>query len=139
MIHSNVGHYLKQLVVNQGFTIKQFSKIYGTTEGYMGDIFEKEDVSTSVIRKMQEKLDTTFSLTSELDYTLSPDYIREEKTAYDSIKSGRPIAFKIKDIDRKDLNNCQKEIMALKEQLRLKDEIIAGKDELILLLKTSKN
>jgi len=139
MIHPNVGHYLKQLVVNQGFTIKQFSKIYGTTEGYMGDIFDKEDVSTSVIRKMEEKLNTTFSLTSELDYTLNPDFVREEKSNSDLMKMGRPITFKAKEIEKKDFNNYQKEIVSLREQLRLKDEIIAGKDELILLLKASKN
>jgi ribosomal protein S19E (S16A) len=67
MIHLNVGNYLRQLVVNQGFTIKEFSKIYGTTEVYMGDIFQKEDVSTSVIRKMEKTLNTSFLLTSELD------------------------------------------------------------------------
>lgn len=139
MIHANVGQYLKQLVVNQGFTIKEFSKIYGTTEGYMGDVFDKEDVSTAVLRKMEEKLNTSFSVTSELDYTLSPDFVREEKTAYDNIKAGRPITFKTKEIDKNDFNGYQKEILSLKEQLRLKDEIIAGKDELILVLKAHKN
>jgi hypothetical protein len=52
------------------------------------------------------------------------------------MKLGRPISFKTKELDKSTLNNYQKEIMALKEQLKLKDEIILGKDKHILLLES---
>jgi transcriptional regulator with XRE-family HTH domain len=134
MIQSNIGIYLKQLVVNQGFTIKEFASEFGTTEGYMGEIFKKEDVSTSVIRQVERVLNTSFTLSSELDHTLNEDYIKEGRVINEKKKSGRPVSFGTRDLDKKDVEIYQKEIEGLKEQLRLKDEIISGKDKYIALL-----
>ena len=139
MLPTNIGLYLKQLVVNQGFTIKDFAVEFGTTEGYMGEIFKKKDVSTSVIRQVQIVLNTSFTLTSELDYTLSDDFAKESKANQEPKKSGRPISFIANDLGSKNVAMHLKEIEGLKEQLRLKDEIISGKDMYIKLLEASKN
>lgn len=141
MIHAHVGNYLKQLVVSQGFTIKDFSIRYGTTQGYMGEIFDhKEDVNTSVIRKVGSVLGVDFNLTSSIDKLLI-DGSGDERFMQKPIIAGRPISMEIRKVESENatIEALRKELALKDETLRAKDEIIKAKEELIMMLKEAKN
>jgi transcriptional regulator with XRE-family HTH domain len=133
----HIGNYLKQLVVNQGFTIKKFAEIYDTKAAYMSEIFEKEDVSTKVIRQIGTALGIEFDLNSPLDHKLISLASEDSPEAYQVKTAGRPITINMsKKKDKTDF--YEKEIEYLRGELKSKEAIIAMKDELITILKSQK-
>ena len=133
-MQEHVGNYLKQLVVSQGFTIKDFATVYGTKAPYMSEIFEKEEVSTKVIRQVGVSLKINFTLTSSIDSQVFGGE-NEDGETIQVRTSGRPITIMPpkKKGDKTEL--LEQEVEFLRKEIASKDALLAAKDELIELLK----
>ncbi len=141
-MQNHIGEFLKQVIVNQGFAIKDFASLYKTTPSHMSDILAKKDISTSIIRKAEPILAVKFKLISSIDADNELD-IHDESSQFAKIKAsvgGRPPEFKrskmlseSNSLTAQDVNHYLKEIEGLKALLSSKDEIIKSKDQIIKL------
>lgn len=138
-MQNNIGEFLKEVIVNQGFMIKDFAKEYKTTPTHMSDILSKKDISTKIFRIAEPILGVKFKIISSLNEESNTN---EESSPLAKVKQngngGRPITFKQdnKKIEFESLNTANtniylKEIEGLKALLSSKEEVIKSKDQII--------
>ena len=88
-MNAHVGDYLKEIIVNQGFKIKDFAIAYKTTPTHMSDILAKKDINTSIIRKSESILGLDLSIVT----TLESHQIGEESIKYAKVKTSETLMF----------------------------------------------
>lgn len=139
-MQEHLGNYFKDVIVNQGFMIKDFATAYGTTPTHMSEILSKEDFNTSIIRKFEVLLKANFIIINSTKLIGSGN--ENEEIYANSIvkgKAGRPILMGKNEINSQALLEVKEaEIKGLKQLLDSKDEVIKSKDQFINQLITSK-
>lgn len=140
-MQQHLGNFFKDLIVNQGFMIKDFAMAYGTTPTHMSEILSKEDFNTSIIRKFEVLLKNNFRLINDTRLIGSGNE-NEENYASSVIRGksiGRPILLGKNETNSQALLEVKEaEIRGLKQLLDSKDEIIKSKDQFINQLITPK-
>ncbi len=140
-MQEHLGNFFKEVIVNQGFMIKDFSTAYGTTPTHMSEILSKHDFNTLIIRKFEVLLKADFRLINSTRL-IGSGHENDEVYANSSGKSkaGRPIIMGKNDINSQAVLEVKEaEIRGLKLLLDSKDEIIKSKNELINQLLATKN
>ena len=80
----HLGHLIKQIVLEKGLTISEFSNMIGTSRSNVHDIFNREYLDTNLLAKISKALDFNFfslfedptSVTATLVFQLDPEELK---------------------------------------------------------------